>query len=103
VGIGSSAGKDSISYLPTLIEQTQEAEYEYIVVNNLFDRMGSSALIAQDGWKLIEIDRKKNYFQLYNIHDDNEERIELSSQYPEITSRLKAALYWELDSARPDL
>ena len=80
-----------------------EAEHDYIVVNNLFDRMGSSALIAQDGWKPIEIDRKKNHFQLYNIHDANEERIELSSQYPEITSRLKEALYWELDSALPDL
>ena len=103
VGIGSPAGKDSISCLPTLIGQTQEAEHDYIVVNNLFDPMGSSALIAQDGWKLIEIDRKKNHFQLYNIHDDNEERIEISSQYAEITSRLKEALYWELDSACPDL
>ena len=65
--------------------------------------MESSALIAQDAWKLIEIDRKKNHFQLYNIHDDNEERIELSSQYPEIASRIKAALYWELNSTRPDL
>lgn len=103
VGAGYPAGKDSISYLPTLVGETQKTEHDYIVVNNLFDRMGSSALIAQDGWKLIEIDRKKDQFQLYNIHDDNEERIELSSQYPEIASRLKAALRRELDSARPDL
>tara|TARA_B100000212_G_scaffold299110_1_gene243670 strand:- start:16454 stop:16747 length:294 start_codon:yes stop_codon:yes gene_type:complete len=79
------------------------AENDYFVFNNLFERKESSALIVQDGWKLIEIDRKKNHFQLYNIHDDNEERIELSYQYPEITSRLKAAINRELDSARSDL
>lgn len=103
VGTGTPAGKDSVSYLPTLLGRPQVREHEYVVVNNLFDRMGSSALLARDGWKLIEIDRKKDHYQLYNIHNDNEERFEISSKYPEIVSRMKKVLFTEINSARPDL
>ena len=65
--------------------------------------MGSSALISKDGWKLIEIDRTKDYFQLYNIKTDNEERNNLEMKYPEKVATLKAVMLSELDSGRPDL
>ncbi|WP_404307733.1 arylsulfatase [Neorhodopirellula lusitana] len=95
-------GKDSISYLPTLLDQPQTQQHEYIVINNGFNRMGRTALIGRDGWKLIEIDRKKNDFQLYNVLEDNEERFNLADQYPERVASLKAILMDQLDSDRPD-
>ena len=99
----ASAGKDGVSYLPTLLAEAQEKVHDYVIVNNLNKRVGSSALIAGDGWKLIEIDRKKDHFQLYNIKGDNEERRELAAQYPERVAELKNILLRELGSARPDL
>jgi arylsulfatase A len=96
-------GKDSISYLPTLLGQPQEKEHDYIIVNNGFTKMGRTALIGNDGWKLVEIDRETDQFQLYNISEDNEERYDLAAKYPEKVSNLKTILLRELDSPRPDL
>lgn len=103
VGVEAPTGKDGISYVPTLLGLSQDEAHDFVFVNNRFNRMGSSALISADGWKLIEIDRKKDQFQLYNIREDNEERHELSSAHPDRVEALKAILLQELDSERPDL
>ncbi len=103
VGVMPPDGKDSISYLPTLLGKPQKAVHDYVIVNNQFNRMASSALITKEGWKLIEVDREKDLFQLYNIQEDNEERHELSKRYPEKVSLLKPLLLSQLDSSRPDL
>ena len=65
--------------------------------------MGSRALITQEGFKLVEADRKKGVFQLYNILNDNEERIDLSSKFPQRVQRLKQILKQQTNSQRPDL
>ncbi len=103
VGVEVPAGKDSISYLPTLLSNPQTKSHDYVIVNNRFNKMGRTCLIYHDGWKLVEVDRKKNKFQLYNLNEDNEERHDLSAQYPEKVSYLKHFLLKELDSERPDL
>jgi len=97
------AGKDSVSYLPTLLGKPQQSVHEYVIVNNGFNQMGRSALIARDGWKLVELNKEKGRFQLYNLNDDNEERHELSKEHPERVERLKQILSKEIDSTRPDL
>lgn len=93
-------GKDSISYLPTLLGKMQE-QHEYVVVCNRNRFMGRSALITSDGWKVIQIG--EDDFQLYNIKTDNEERCNLAAKYPERTGNLSAILIRELNSQRPDL
>ena len=103
VGGNVPSGKDGISYLPTLLSKPQEKVHEYVVVNNRFNRMGKTALICNDGWKLVELDRKKDEFQLYNLKQDSEEREELSVKHPEKMTELKKILLSELDSDRPDL
>lgn len=96
-------GKDSISYADTLLKGTQAREHEYVVVNNQFNQMGRSALISREGWKLVELDRKKNQFQLYNLKTDNEERHDVAKENPERVARMKKILLSELNSPRPDL
>lgn len=96
-------GKDSISYLPTLLSKPQTQLHDFVIVNNGFNRMGRTALIGRDGWKLVEVDREKDDFQLYNLTEDNEERFDLAGQYPEQVAKLKAILMRELNSERPDL
>jgi arylsulfatase A len=103
VGEESPAGKDGVSYLPTLLGHPQAKTHDFIFVNNSFTQMGSSAVITREGYKLVEADRKNNLFQLYNIASDNQERHDLAAQHPEIIDRLKRILKQEKGSPRPDL
>ena len=103
VGVETPKGKDGISYLPTLLGQTQATLHDFVFINNEFDKMGSRALIMQDGFKLIEANRKQNLFQLYNILQDNEERVDLAAEYPDKVEQLKLIMERETNSARPDL
>ena len=96
-------GKDSLSYLPTLLGRDQPREHDYIVINNQFSKMGRTALISREGWKLVEIDRSKDQFQLYHLKDDNEERHNLETKYPERVEHMKKRLLKEIESLRPDL
>lgn len=102
-GVPVPRGKDGISYLPTLLGEKQSTTHDFVIVNNHFSHMGSSALITQDGWKLIELDRKRDQFQLYRVSQDNAERLELSTRHPDKLARLKTILLRELNSPRPDL
>jgi len=103
VGVDSPQGKDGISYLPTLLGQAQDESHQYVIVNNHFSKMARTTMIQHDGWKLIEVNRGKDQFQLYNLNQDNEERHELSAEYPEKVTALKQILLSELKSERPDL
>ncbi|MGE9271107.1 MAG: arylsulfatase [Verrucomicrobiales bacterium] len=96
-------GKDAISYLPTLLGEKQENTHDFIFVNNQFQKVGQAALIARDGWKLVEINRKKGEFQLYNLNEDNEERHDLAAKHPERVSELKKIFQRQVNSPRPDL
>ncbi|SMP68990.1 arylsulfatase A [Neorhodopirellula lusitana] len=102
-GIETPSGKDGISYLPILLGQSQEQTHDYVVVQNRRNYMGSSTVITRDGWKLIEVGKKRDQRQLYNVLKDNEEREELSMQYPEKVEQLATILNREIDSERPDL
>ena len=98
-------GKDGISFVSTLLQQNQSEKHDYVIINNGFkeNHLSRTCLIAKDGWKLVEIDRQKNLFQLYRVTEDNEERNDLSETNPEKVKELKEILLRELDSERPDL
>lgn len=96
-------GKDGISYLPTLLSNPQSKTHDYVIVNNQFGQMGRAAIISRDGWKLIEIDRKRDHFQLYHLATDNEERHDRAAEKPKKVLELKTRLLSEIDSPRPDL
>ncbi|MDF7825764.1 arylsulfatase [Pontiellaceae bacterium B12227] len=96
-------GKDSISYLPTLLGQPQKQTHDYVIFQNKRTYMGSSAVITRDGFKLLEIGKKRDRYQLYNILQDQMETEELSGKYPEKVEELKRVLKREVVSERPDL
>ena len=103
VGSKTPAGKDGISYLPTLLGQPQNSMHDFIFINNRFNTMGSRAVIMQDGLKLVEANREHSLFQLYNILQDNEERTDLAIEYPEKVKQLIQIIKRETNSPRPDL
>ena len=64
--------------------------------------MGRTSIINNDGWKLVEVDRKTDQFQLYDLKHDIEERSDRAKDYPEKAALMKATLLNELGSPRPD-
>ncbi|EDM26186.1 arylsulfatase A precursor [Lentisphaera araneosa HTCC2155] len=96
-------GKDSLSYLPTLKSEKQLVEHDYVIIGKNQRQMGKSALISKTGYKLIEVDRKRDLFQLYDLRSDNDERHNIIAQFPELAEKLKKQLLSQLESTRPDL
>lgn len=98
-------GKDGYSFVPTLVRENEQNKHEYVVVNNGFRQahLSRACLITNEGWKLVELDRTKDSFQLYRLPGDNEERNDLAAEYPQKTAELKKALLSELGSERLDL
>ena len=98
-------GKDGISFVPTLLDQKQAQIHDYVIINNGFRgaHLSRTCLIDKDGWKLVEIDRDADLYQLYRLPGDNEERIDLAGEHPKKVADLKAILLKELNSERPDL
>jgi len=96
-------GKDSVSYVPTLLGDSQKTEHDYIFVFNKFNKMGQAALISREGWKLVETDRKKGHYQLYDLRKDNDERHDVAAKHPEVVGRLKKALKSEMGAPRRDI
>lgn len=103
-GVDVPKGKDSISYLPTLLGRPQPQTHDFVFVYNKNKIMGSSALMTGDGWKLVELKSgQETEYQLYNIKTDNEERHNLAAKYPERVDELTAVMLRESNSDRPDL
>lgn len=98
-------GKDGISFVPTLSGDEQAEEHDYIIINNGFRaaHLSRACLISREGWKLVEIDRDQDLYQLYRLPGDNEERVDLANRHPAKVDEFKAIFLEELDSERPDL
>ncbi|MBX2872213.1 MAG: arylsulfatase [Saprospiraceae bacterium] len=98
-------GKDGISFVPTLRNDQQSQQHDYIIINNGFraPHLSRACLISGEGWKLVEIDRNEDLFQLYRLPGDNEERVDLADKQSTKVAELKAILLAALDSERPDL
>ena len=80
--------KDGLSFLTTLRNNENEQEsHEWIVYAS---RLGP-ALVTEDGWKLRYINRNDS-FQLYNLAEDYREENDLSSEHPDLVSRLSKVL-----------
>ncbi len=88
IGIEVPQAKDGVSFLPTLLEQHEDQEtHEWIVYAS---RLGP-ALVTADGWKLRYINRNDS-FQLYHLVNDYREERDISSEHPDLVSRLSEIL-----------
>lgn len=80
--------KDGVSFLPTLMaQQDKQHSHDWIVYAS---RLGP-ALVTEDGWKLRYIN-KNDSFQLYHLVNDYREENDISSEHPDIVSRLSEIL-----------
>jgi arylsulfatase A-like enzyme len=106
-GIQSPSDIDGISFLPTLLGQTEnQKKHEYMYWE--FNRGGSLQAVRMGDWKLIRF-VAQNKFELYNLKTDIGEQNNVADQHPEIVAQIENYLktarteseYWPLHKKKP--
>lgn len=88
IGIDMPTAKDGVSFLPTLMAQDDKQQnHDWIVYAS---RLGP-ALVTCDGWKLRYINRTDS-FQLFHLPNDYREEKDISTEHPDLVSRLSEIL-----------
>lgn len=82
--------KDGISFLPVLMKEGKMAKDRYVVYGS---NLGPG-VVMNDGWKLRYY-KKKDVFELYNLHEDPQERKNLIDKFPAKAEELKAIILKE--------
>lgn len=91
-GARMPAGKDGVSFAPTLLGENQGQRPSPIVIDK--------AVIAPDGWKLV---RDKGAFLLFDTAKDPGERTDRAADEPGKVAGLKTVFQKEVGSPRRDL
>lgn len=87
-GIEVPAGTDGISYLPSLLGQSQE-KHDHLYFE--FHEQGGKQAVIRDDWKLIRLEIKnpeKTRLELYNLKNDLSEQNNLADVMPEKVAEL---------------
>ncbi len=88
-GIKTPAGLDGISLLPTILNENDQPEHEYLYWE-FHEKQGRQAVL-QGNWKAVRLNVNKNPHgtpELYNLEVDPEEKYDVASKYPEIVNRM---------------
>lgn len=89
VGAEVHSDIDGISYLPSLLGQTDQLEHDFLYWE--FHEEGGKRAVLKDNWKLIELqvnNPEKRRFELYYLNSDPGEVANLADQYPEKVNEL---------------
>jgi len=81
-----SAGKEGISFLPTLLGKSQQ--HDFIV----YASGQGPALVTVDGWKLRYINQPEN-FQLYDLKAGYRGENDLATDHPDLVDKLRQDLF----------
>jgi len=88
-GVQLKSETDGISFLPELLGQTAQKKHEYLYWE--FSERGGRQAIRMGDWKAIVYDLQKDpnpKIQLYNLAEDEWENNDISSEHPEIVSKM---------------
>ena len=95
VGVEPPAGIDGISFLPTLLGQS-EAQKQHPYLYWEFYEAGGKQAILQGDWKLVKLhlrdDSKAVETELYNLAEDLAEMNNVAENFPEKVAELEAFL-----------
>ena len=95
LGAELPSGKDGLSFLPTLLGQTDKQEPHPFII---YASWLGPALVTADNWKLRYINSEAS-FQLYDLNQDYREENDVAPAYPEIVEQLKT---WMLNACDGD-
>lgn len=104
-GVEMPRGKDGISYLPTLLDKSEQQKKHNFIIGRGAVRYTShkgAALITRDGWKLRYFEGDEVYM-LHDLASDPKEDHDLALQYPEKLKELRNMFEKEYNSPRRDI
>jgi len=83
---------DGISFLPTLLGQSEKQKKHTFLYWELYERKPNQAL-RMGKWKAVVPDRRKpEMIELYDLSVDGSEQQNVASDYPEVAERLRNAM-----------
>jgi arylsulfatase len=99
VGVKPIETSDGISFLPTLLGKKTQTEHEYLYWE--FPESGGQQAVRMGKWKGIRKNIKQDSMgvQLYNLEEDIQELIDVSTQNPEIVKKIESIFKQEHKSA----
>lgn len=92
-GIDIPANTDGISFLPTLKQEGTQKKHAYLFWE--FYEQGGKQAVRMGKWKGIRLNimsHPDNPIELYNLAEDPEERINISSNHPEIVKEIEGIM-----------
>ncbi|MEZ5045069.1 MAG: arylsulfatase [Saprospiraceae bacterium] len=91
-------GTDGISFLPTLLGQTQQ-EHPYLYWE--FPEYDGQQAVRMGPWKAIRMDIKKGNMaiQLFNLETDPREQTDLAAEYPDLIKQIEDIMIKEHQTA----
>ena len=99
VGISVPNSLDGISFLPTLLQEEDQGQHEYLYWE--FHERGGRQAIRKGDWKAVKYNVLKDPeapIELYNLRDDIGEENNLAQSHPEIVAEMQAIF----ETARTD-
>ncbi|QGY48181.1 sulfatase-like hydrolase/transferase [Maribellus comscasis] len=85
------ANTEGISFMPTLLGQKQSEEHDYLYWE-FYERGGRQAIL-KDHWKAVKLNvrdtTKKTIFELYNLKNDPEEKVNVAGQNAEVAKQFE--------------
>jgi len=90
-------GRQSISFLPTLLQRGAQREHEYLYWE--FYERGSKQAVRFGPWKAIRKPMFEGSVELYNLDDDLGETNDLAKRHPE---KVQQALHYLEEAHEPD-
>ncbi len=90
-GLSTPSDLDSISFLPTLLGQTDTQKTHDYLFWEFYERKSSQA-IRQGDWKAIRTPMISGQVELYNLKDDLGEQTNLADKHPEIVQNLSGLM-----------
>ncbi len=96
VGYQSKEKIDGISLLPTLIDQGEQVQHQY-----LYWQYGSSMAVRYGDWKGVKSNAKRNAngpIQLYNLKQDPSESKNVAMNHPEIVAKIQKFMEHRVNS-----
>ena len=99
VGINTPNNLDGISFLPTLLQNGNQEEHDYLYWE--FHEQGGRQAIRKGDWKAVKYDVLKNPgapMELYNLAEDVSEENNVAQSHPEVVKEMQAIF----ETARTD-
>lgn len=91
VGLNPPSDIDGISFLPTLLGQSERQQQHKYLYWEFYEKGGRRAAMTQT-WKAVQLNMRKggDKIMLFNLQKDLQEQVDVADEHPEIVAKFEA-------------